>query len=347
MKKFLVVLAAIIISGCSHNVAKLPRVEWQTQFKVDGVSFRGLCAVNSEAAWASGSGGTFARTVDGGRSWQSGKIAGAEKIDFRDIQAFNENTAVVFGIESPAKFYKTTDGGKNWKLVYQNDSNDVFFSAASFRNSKEGIVLSDPVGGKFFIIKTNDRGDNWEKLNEQSFPKAIEGEGIFAASGSNMALPDKDKIIFVTGCTAARVFTSSDNGAGWSFVNSPLESGNGSNGIFSIAMKNEKQGIIVGGDYKKESEIGTNAAVTTDGGKSWRLIEKDKPSGFRECVVYKPGTNIALTVGPNGSDISYDGGGSWVNFSPEGFHAIAFSADGKSCWAAGRGGKIAKLVWPD
>ena len=342
---FLIFVSAAVVSGCSCNVTKLSRAEWQTQFKEEGVSFRGLCAVSSRIAWASGSGGTFARTTDGGENWRCGKIAGAEKIDFRDIAAFDENTAVVFGIESPAKFYKTTDGGRSWKQVYQNDNNDVFFSAVSFRNNKEGIALSDPVGGKFFIIKTNDGGENWERLNEQSFPQAIEGEGIFAASGSNMALPGGERIIFVTGCTAARVFMSADNGVEWSFVNAPLESGNGTSGIFSIAMKNDRQGIIVGGDYKKEDKAETNAAVTTDGGRSWRLIEKDKPSGFRECVVYKPGTDIALTVGPNGSDISYDGGGNWARFSSEGFHAIAVSPDGRSCWAAGRGGKIAKLVW--
>ena len=129
-----------------------------------GVSFRGLCAVNSEAAWASGSGGTFARTIDGGKTWQSGKIAGAEKIDFRDVAAFDEKTAVVFGIASPAKFYKTTDGGKNWKLVYENDNNDVFFSAASFCDNKNGIALSDPVGGKFLILQTLDGGENWKQM---------------------------------------------------------------------------------------------------------------------------------------------------------------------------------------
>ncbi len=270
MKIFLAVLAAVVISGCSCNATKLSHPEWQTQMNEAGVSFRGLCAVNSEAAWASGSGGTFARTIDGGKTWQSGKIAGAEKIDFRDVAAFDEKTAVVFGIASPAKFYKTTDGGKNWKLVYENDNNDVFFSAASFCDNKNGIALSDPVGGKFLILQTLDGGENWKQM--ENLPGAIKGEGIFAASGSNIARPARDRIIFVTGCTAARVFMSADNGAEWSFANAPLEGGNGTSGIFSIAMKNENQGIIIGGDYKKESEIGTNAAITTDGGRNWRLI---------------------------------------------------------------------------
>jgi len=348
MKKFLIILAATIIAGCSSNIKKLSHPQWQVQNEGGDTSFRGLCAVDSKTAWASGSSGTFARTIDGGKTWQVAKVPGADDTDFRDIEAFDENTAIVFGIESPAKFYKTTDGGKNWKLVYQNDEKGIFFSAASFYNKKEAIALSDPVDSKFFIVKTNDGGDSWTKLYEQNFPGAIEGEGIFAASGTNIAMPDENKIIFVTGCTAARVFISTDKGANWSYVYAPLESGSGSNGIFSIAMKNDKEGIIVGGDYKNENESKTNAAFTTDGGRSWKLVENNKPSGFRECVKYLPGSDIVITVGPNGSDISYDKGKNFTRFdSGMGLHTLAASPDGKACWAAGRSGRIAKLFWKD
>jgi len=344
MKSFLIILCSVVLTGCNPIAAnKKTLPNWKIQLNEGKASFRGLCAVSNNVVWASGNFGTFARSIDGGKNWHVSKVPGAESIDFRDIQAFDENTAIVFGIESPAKFYRTTDGGKNWSLVYFNDNNDLFFSAACFRNKKDGIALSDPVGDRFFIVTTNDSGQTWKELPMDNSPKAVKGEGIFAASGSNIAMPSENKIIFVTGCTAARVFIYSDNGKQWSFVNAPLESGNESNGIFSIAMKNEREGIIVGGDYKKFDDTKTNAAVTTDGGKNWKLIENNKPSGFRESVIYKPKTNIAITVGPTGSDISYDDGKNWKRFSSDGFHAAAFSPDGKSCWAAGTKGQIATL----
>lgn len=344
MKKIIFLVCLIFSSGCgSNHIEKKNLPAWQTQLSEGRTSFRGLCAVSEKIVWASGTDGSFARSIDGGQNWQVSKIAGAEKIDFRDIAAFDENTAIVFGIESPAKFFKTTDGGKNWRLVYDNNTLGLFFSAAAFWDSKNGIALSDPVKGRFFIVITRDGGENWKEVKNS--PQAIKGEGIFAASGSNITLPGKNKIMFVTGCTASRVFTSTDKGAHWSFVNTPLESGTGSNGIFSIAMKNQKQGIIVGGDYKRENYTNSNTAVTTDGGKTWKLIEKNKPSGFRECVVFKDNSNTAITVGPNGSDVSFDDGNTWCNFSGrDGFHAAAFSPDGKSCWAAGGRGKIAKLT---
>jgi len=347
MKKIIFLVCVIFLSGCGSRLIEKKNLPiWQTQLGEGRISFRGLCAVNEKVVWASGNWGSFARTTDGGKNWQLGTVAGAEKIDFRDIAAFDENTAIVFGIDSPAKFYKTTDGGKNWRLVYDNNTSGIFFSAAGFWDKNNGIALSDPVGGRFIIVTTSDSGESWQQL--KNLPGAVKGEGIFAASGSNIALPGKNKIIFVTGCTAARVFHSSDTRASWSFVHSPLESGAGSNGIFSIAIKNEKQGIIVGGDYKRENDANSNAAITADGGKTWKLITTNKPSGFRECVIFKDKSNIAITVGPNGSDISYDNGKTWINFSGrDGFHAVAFSPDGKSCWAAGSRGKISKLIRPN
>lgn len=350
MKKIILFLSfCVLLTGCTQNLTskkKLPY--WQEQLNEGTVSFRGLCAVSEKVVWASSNNGTFARTIDGGQNWQVGKIAGAEDIDFRDIEAFDDRTAIVFGIASPAKFYKTTDSGRSWKLVYQNDHNDIFFNAAHFRNQKEAIALSDPIGGRFFFVQTFDGGDTWKNTAKQNFPEAFEGEGIFSASGSNIAIPDENKIMFVTGCTAARILISSDNGASWSYVDSPLESGAGTNGIFSIAMKNDKEGIIVGGDYEKEDQAKTTAALTTDGGRTWKLVETQKPSGFRECVKYLPGSDIVITVGPNGSDISYDGGKSFRRFaSYMGLHTLAVSPDGKSVWAAGREGKIVKLIRPE
>ena len=83
-------------------------------------SFRGLCVVNQKVVWVSGTGGTVLRTIDGGKNWENISVPNMEKIDFRDVEGFNKNTAIVMGIASPARFYKTTNGGQNWKLVHQS-----------------------------------------------------------------------------------------------------------------------------------------------------------------------------------------------------------------------------------
>ena len=72
----------------------------QAQFDIEDsnttASLRGIHNVGGGVAWASGTNGTVLRTEDGGYLWQTCTIPpGAEKLDFRGIQAFDENTAIV------------------------------------------------------------------------------------------------------------------------------------------------------------------------------------------------------------------------------------------------------------
>jgi len=125
----------------------------------------------------------------------------------------------------------------------------------------------------------------------------------------------------------------------------PIAAGNASSGIFSIAFKDDKNGVIVGGDYKKESDGGNNVALTTDGGATWTLANGARPSGFRSAVSYVRGNRgpLLVAVGPSGSDYSADNGKSWTALGTEGFHAVSFAGpDGG--WAVGEGGRVAKFV---
>ena len=78
-----------------------------------------------------------------------------------------------------------------------------------------------------------------------------------------------------------------------------------------------------------------------------QLVEEEQPTGFRECVVYIPGTGgqMLITVGPSGSDYSMDGGRTWKNFDTIGFHSVSFPPGSRVDpvgWAVGAGGRIAK-----
>src|SRR5688500_789082 len=74
-------------------------------------SLRGLSVVNDDVVWVSGSGGAVGRSIDGGETFTWTTVRGYEKIDFRDIEAFDKNTAIIMGIADPAYILKTTDGG--------------------------------------------------------------------------------------------------------------------------------------------------------------------------------------------------------------------------------------------
>src|ERR1700730_1385901 len=61
---------------------------WQAQRVDTGASGRGL-SVGGDVVWASGTGGVFVKTSDGGTTWLVGHVPGAEKLDFRDVEAFS------------------------------------------------------------------------------------------------------------------------------------------------------------------------------------------------------------------------------------------------------------------
>ena len=80
---------------------------------------------------------------------------------------------------------------------------------------------------------------------------------------------------------------STDNGRTWSAVNTPVPA-SASAGIFSIAFASRDRGIVVGGDYKAEAAAVDNAAVTSDGGRTWTVVRG--LGGFRSAVGYLAAT---------------------------------------------------------
>ena len=106
----------------------IANAQWQKQTVETDASFRGLSVVSENVIWASGTGGTVIRTTDGGKNWQVLEIPGAEKLDFRDIEAFDENTAYILSIGTGenSRIYKTADGGKTWKLQFKNGTKKRF-----------------------------------------------------------------------------------------------------------------------------------------------------------------------------------------------------------------------------
>ena len=179
----------------------------------------------------------------------------------------------------------------------------------------------------------------------RNLPPAQGNEGAFAASGTNIALFGKSYAWIGTGAAAkSRVLRTTDGGRTWRVADTPLASGP-SSGIFSIAFRDAKHGVIAGGDYKKESEAVDNLAVTSDGGVTWTLVKG--LSGFRSVVAYVPGmkTPALIALGPSGGDYSLDDGRTWQPIDGPGFDTFSFVRGKQLGWGAGAEGKIGKLTF--
>jgi photosystem II stability/assembly factor-like uncharacterized protein len=336
MKHFF--LAAALLGLCDS----LASGQWRAQAVDTKSDFRGLCVVSPDVAWASGTAGTYARTTDRGKTWSVGTVPGAERLDFRDVKAFGEATAYLLsaGPGEASRIYKTTDGGKSWVMQFKSADPAAFFDAIAFWDEKNGIALGDPVRGQFQLIITADGGASWKPLAAKTLPPALPGEGAFAASGTCLVTRGEKDVWFATGgARSARVFRSKDRGRTWEVSETPVAAGAESAGIFSIAFRDKDHGMVVGGDYRKPNDVGATAATTSDGGKTWTLLDKRLP--FRSAVAWAKDRWVA--VGTSGSHASRDDGATWKPLDRENYNSVGFTPGGEG-WAAGPKGRIATFA---
>jgi photosystem II stability/assembly factor-like uncharacterized protein len=333
--------------GIVSLAASAMLAQWVPQTSGTTAGLRGLSAVDSKVVWASGQKGTYLLTTDGGATWSARVVRGAESLDFRDVQAFGGDVAVLMssGPGQQSRVYRTTDAGAHWTLVLQNEDEKGFFDAIAFWDSSRGLLLGDPVDGRFVVFYTEDGGANWRRAG---LPSAHDGEGAFAASGTCVTAGPDGRAWFGTGGPqGGRVFRSSDWGRTWAAAETPIRHDSAAAGIFSIAFADAHNGVAVGGDYQKPDEDRDNVILTGDGGATWRTAPGHRPGGYREAVAWIPRrVTTLIATGPNGTDVSNDGGKSWRALDARGFHAVSFSPSGDG-WAAGANGAIAKLPTPN
>lgn len=306
-------------------------------------SIRGLSVVTDKVVWVSGSNGTVGRSVDGGTSFKWMTVPGYEKRDFRDIEAFDEVTAIIMAVAEPAVILKTVDGGQHWKLVYENNTPGMFLDAMEFWNEQSGIVIGDPINSKFFIARTFDEGNTWREPPAAGLPVADSGEACFASSGTNIRALDKDEACFISGGLRSRLFWKGQP------INLPIVQGSESTGANSVAVRDNKKRkhsnylVVVGGNFAADTVSLNNCYYTTNGGQSWQA-PATPPRGYKSCVEFIT-KNKLITCGTSGVDVSSNGGKNWQYISNTAYHVCRRAKDGSTVYLAGGNGKIAKLVW--
>ena len=327
---------------------------WELQNSGVATSLRGLCAVNETCCWASGAKGTVIRTTDGGKSWRVVGPPDAEAADFRDLQAWDESTAVVMSAGAVDRLYRTEDGGTSWTVVDDHPEPVAFFDGMSFDpTGKHGWLMGDPINGKVHLLTTEDAGKTWRQLPDASSPSVADGVAAFAASGTHLLCPTEEIVLIGLGGADLKsapphqsaVLMTTDSGAKWQHVTVPIRAGQ-SAGIFSIAAfaPESPRLIVVGGDYLKPEQNTDNVALSDDSGRSWRIPKTSRPNGFRSVLVsvlQEDGNTLVITTGPSGTDQSTDGGESWSGVSRIGFHTMSFVSPAIG-WAAGSDGRVAR-----
>ena len=335
MKYLILLLAFFPVLGFSQDYQLVPLPAGPK------TSIRGLSIVSDQVAWVSGSNGYVGKTTDGGATWKWMQPAGKESLDFRDIQAFDSQKAIIVNAGAPAYILMTTDGGKTWKTTYENQDPAIFLDGMDFWNAKQGLIFGDPIANRMQLLQTNDGGLSWKNVSEQLSFDMAEGEAGFAASGTTITVAESGKAWISTGGMASNIYHSTDYAKTWTRYPLPIWSGGNSTGPFSMDFYDEQLGLVVGGDYRQDELNTNNILLTNNGGKEW-FKPKVPVAGFRSGVKYI-NKLLCIAVGTSGVDLSRDGGQTWSLLSDLSFNAVGASKNGKLVLLAGGNGLLYKL----
>jgi photosystem II stability/assembly factor-like uncharacterized protein len=337
--KFLLLTVCILAAVVARAQSARHSGPWELEDSESTAGLRGIHVVGGGLVWASGTGGTVLRSEDTGYLWQQcATPPGAAKLDFRGIWAWDALNVLALssGPGDSSRLYQTTDGCSSWKLLLTNPDAAGFWDGLLFLDRQHGLIYGDPSQAagrtdhvRFGLLETRDGGKTWSPAAEL---QPLPGESVFAAS--NSAMTASGGWVWL-GTSRARVLRTRDL-ISWQSAPTPLASGNDSSGVFSLAFRDQQHGIAVGGDYRKPEEATGTAAYTSDGGAHWGVPRK-MPHGYRSAVAWDASDQAWITVGSNGSDISYDDGVTWQWLDSGNWNALSLP------WAVGPNGQIGKL----
>jgi photosystem II stability/assembly factor-like uncharacterized protein len=297
--------------------------------------------------WVSGAGGTWARTTDGGASWQSGVVPGADSLQFRDVHAVDAETAFLLSIGSgdESRIYHTADGGGSWTLQFRNEEPRAFFDCFDFWDAASGLAFSDSFDGRFLLVQTADGGATWTPVPAERLPPANEGEGGFAASGTCLVVAGDSSAWVGTGASegGARVLRTTDRGLSWSVAETPIVK-SASAGITTLAFRDTLLGAALGGDIAQPDSVTDNVAITRDGGVTWELAGRPSFTGAVYGSAWVPGAPLPTlaAVGPRGMAYSTDEGRSWAPLDTLNHWGVSFASPDRG-WAVGPDGRITRI----
>ena len=343
--------------GEAHHPTLTPQNSETTQLLI------AVSPVNSRIVWASGTGGTYVVTTDGGKTWKAAVVPGAEALQFRAVHGVSDKIAYLMSIgdnTTDFRIYKTTDGGKNWTIEFTNQLVGAFYDCFGFWTPRRAIAHSDSVSGVFPELRT-ENGRTWQSIAD-NMPPVLPGEASFAASNTCVATEGEDNAWVATGAQsiAARVLATRDGGNTWNAYDTPLVT-SPSAGAISVAFRDAWHGIVGGGDLASNSS--SDAATSDDGGQTWTLTNTPPVQGSIFCLSYVNGKHrndegeddekfertvvITAETAPNFDSGSAawtpDEGHTWHALpNVSGYWAVGF-ANPHAGWFVGNNGQILKI----
>jgi photosystem II stability/assembly factor-like uncharacterized protein len=348
--------AAAVAVACSGGITSAPDFASESRQSVTAPTvtpqetgtvqrFFAVSPVNDKVVWASARGGTYARTTDGGATWISRQVPGAETLEFRDVEGVSDRIAYLMsaGGGSDNRIYKTEDGGATWTLQNQATDPRSFYDCFDFWTPNRGMLFDDSYDGHFPMLQTRD-GETWEEIANP--PAAQPGEAGFAASGTCIkTLAGKSAWIGTGAAARARVLATRDGGESWTSADVPIQpQGTPTSGVVSIDFRDRFHGILGGGDVVESATPQLNVARSDDGGDTWTLTTPTPFPGAVYGLSYVGHQRLTVVAtGPGGSAWTSNEGDTWTLLAGiTNCWAVGF-ASGKTGWLGCGAGRIFRI----
>ena len=312
-------------------------LEVGTEARLQAVS-----VVDDLVVWVSGVEGTVARSLDRGDSWQLLAVPGAEALEFRDVHAFDAESAVLLasGPGEDSRVFVTKDGGSTWRETFRNLDPQGFFNCFAFDETGRGYLVGDPISGDLPVL-TSEFGEEWSPLLDR--PEALEGEAGFAASGTCLFLDSQqDALLLGTGGGVSRVHAFVEGQ--WSVAAVPLAAPTETAGVTSLSRSASGALAVGGGDVAARELFQQNLLVEDESG--WAEVDVPGLVGPIFGLAWgagAPGREPLWVAGPGGLAVR-DASGSWHGLSSESHWAVAVSPSGRFAWAVGPAGRASRVA---
>ena len=241
-------LLQLLISYCVY-----PQwVFWEENNSGVTVSLNAVSNLNGQYAYACGDSGTVLRTNYFGYNWS--KVSSSDipdNVSLSTIHAFTTTAVLTAGMnDSGAAMYMTTTSGANWTKVFAQAGTVI--NGIWLYSTSEGIMVGNPVGGRWSIWKTTNGGYNWDSTGcylAQNHSETGFRNSFYYASG---------KVWF--GTNNSRIYYSSNNGTNWSVISTePMLNS------ISLCWLNEQisYGYATGSSFLKTTNSGLNWLADT------------------------------------------------------------------------------------
>jgi photosystem II stability/assembly factor-like uncharacterized protein len=340
IRKTLLPASMLLYVSFSSAAMDINLPAWSIHMLENSASLRGS-AIIDQSLWVTGTKSTVFVSQDGGKTWKDKSPILPTERDFRDIELFDRNTAIIMSVGNGADsvLYKTENGGDTWNTLYENKDEAGFFDSIAFWDNDNGLLLGDPVDGFYVVKKTTDGGKTWRRIEQTYLPEKLDREAAFAASGNTLIVGENGKAWLTTGGHSASVYSSSDYGETWQRHVVSLYNETETAGGYGLGLNHKEQVFVVGGDYQQRDKTYLNMATFMNG--DWAAVDSGK-RGLRTAMQCQG--NICIASGKTGNDISFNAGKSWQSLDASnkqditGFYTLA--ASDMVFLAAGADGKI-------